>query len=538
MQACSHPIIALCTILLATPTVRASNPQIVGYDSGSDVRQHSYIDLDQRDMEKYLGSTPKDYEKAKNIYSLGGNSGGYAEITLTTGLAGAHAKGVVVSQGTKTGTLKSAAAAGATMIKVSYPTPSTCKDGGYTANADGANTDTSLHAVTTGCFTVAGGAITVDGTDVGVPAANGVVNKYRTLKGFSTQAEAKMKMQETFQVYRAYYGAYDYANQYVLGAFGATGGFANLGDDARTQGVKKGTAYMNVWMYVIHEIEDAITDCENNCITPGSQDCNSDPVHAIDEAAAFYAGSLEGVAAKGVPDAGKLVFRLAEKRCADFGTCTGTQGQAAANAEIVAKLQRSQIELKNSRCVNVVPLKKRIVELMSIPLIQGSIRYAYKVAEESGGLKEKAEGAVFSAAILPRVAACNPDVAELISDNMKINAANHMSAGFVAIKQAFESTYACLGITCEDIGGLLKSKLVMGEYKDKAAPCVTSSPSQTISETNIPGWTIAVIIVIAVALIFACTTTALFFSQANKYKKMANQPQASGEYPVGQPQDA
>merc|ERR1719316_1452733 len=63
-------------------------------------------------MEKYLGSTPKDYEKAKNIYSLGGNSGGYAEITLTTGLAGAHAKGVVVSQGTKTGTLKSAAAAG------------------------------------------------------------------------------------------------------------------------------------------------------------------------------------------------------------------------------------------------------------------------------------------------------------------------------------------------------------------------------------------------------------------------------------------
>jgi hypothetical protein len=324
-----------------------------------------------------------------------------------------------------------------------------------------------------------------------------------------------------------------------LAALGGSGEFNGLGNDAREQGAKKGTAYMNVWMYVIHEIEDAITDCENNCITPGSQDCNSDPVHAIDEAAAFYAGSLEGVAAKGVPDEGKLVFRLAEKRCADFGTCTGTQGQAAANAEIVAKLQKSQVELKNSRCVNVVPLKKRIVELMSIPLIQGSLRYAWKVAEDStAGLKEKAEGAVFAAAILPRVAACNPDVAKLISDNMKIDAANHMSAGFVAIKQAFESTYACLGITCEDIGGLLNSKLVMGEYKDKAAPCVT--PPQTSTETNdeIPGWTIAVIIVIGVALICACATTALFFSQANKYKKMANQPQATGENPVGQPQDA
>merc|ERR1719281_34202 len=197
-------------------------------------------------MEKYLGSTPKDYEKAKNIYSLGGNSGGYAEITLTTGLAGAHAKGLVVSQGTKTGTLKSAAAAGATMIKVSYPTPSTCKDGGYTANAEGANSDTSLHAITTGCFTVAGGAITVDSTDVGT--ASGIVNKYRTLKGFSTQAQAKMANWKECKVCQAYYGEYDYAHQYVLDALGysgngngaaGTGIFANQGDNGRTQGVKK-----------------------------------------------------------------------------------------------------------------------------------------------------------------------------------------------------------------------------------------------------------------------------------------------------------
>jgi len=480
MQACSHPIIAVCTILLATPTVRASNPQIVGYDSGSDVRQHSYIDLDQKDMEKYLGSTPKDYEKAKNIYSLGGNSGGYAEITLTTGLAGAHAKGVVVSQGTKTGTLKSAAAAGATMIKVSYPTPSTCKDGGYTANADGANSDTSLHAITTGCFTVAGGAITVDGTDVGVPAANGVVNKYRTLKGFSTQAQAKMQNWGTYQIYKAYYNEFDYAHQYVLDALGysgngdgtaGTGIFAGQGDNGRTQGVKKGSAYMNVWMYVIHEIEDAIMDCENDCTNPGTQNCNHDPVHAIDEAAAFYAGSLEGSGATGMPNAGKLIFRLAEKRCANFGTCN-PGAQAKANQKIIVKLQEAQTELKNARCANVPALRESIISLMSIPLVQGSLRYAWKVAEEPGaGEKEKAEGAVFSAAILPRVSACDTAKAKIISDNMKIDATNHMSAGFTAVKEAFEATYCCLGINCDDIGGLLKSSTVLGDYKD----CSTST---------------------------------------------------------------
>jgi len=529
MQACfqcSPPIIALCAILLATPTVRASYPTIVQYGSGSDVTQHSRIDLDQKEMESYL-STP-DWDKAKNIYEHGGNSGGYATIQLQNQLVGNHNKGVTVTQAGHSGTLKSNVVAGDNTIKVSYT--STCKAGGYLQNGNG---------VLSGCFKDDGGAITVGSTNVGEPTGQ-IMNTYRTLQGFSTQAQAKMAMQETYQIYRAYYGAGDYANQYVLAALGGSGAFNGLENVAREEGAKKGTAYMNVWMYVIHEIEDAIMDCENNCNSPGSQDCNADPVHAIDEAAAFYAGSLEGAAAKGVPDEGKLVFRLAEKRCANFGTCTGTQGQAAVNAEIVAKLQKAQIELKHSRCVNVVPLKKRIVDLMSIPLIQGSLRYAWKVDQEpNAGAKEKAEGAVFSAAILPRIAACNPDAATIISDNMKINAANHMSAGFVAIKQAFESTYACLGITCEDIGGLLKSKLVMGEYKDLAAPCVTPSP-QAMTETKdeIPGWTIAVIIVIAVALIFACATTALFFSQANKYKKMANEPKASGGYPVGQSQDA
>merc|ERR1719395_477423 len=95
-----------------------------------------------------------------------------------------------------------------------------------------------------------------------------------------------------------------------------------------------------------------------------------------------------------------------------------------------------------------------IVELMSVPLVQGSLRYAYKVAKLSGGSKEKAEGAAFSAAILPRVHGCNTTAAKTIADNMNMDSTSPMSAGFKSVKEAFESTYACLGITCEDVGGL------------------------------------------------------------------------------------
>jgi len=85
----------------------------------------------------------------------------------------------------------------------------------------------------------------------------------------------------------------------------------------------------------------------------------------------------------------------------------------------------------------------------------------------ASGITERAEGAVFAAAVLPRVAACDPNAAQIISDNMKINAADPMAAGFVTIKTAFESTYACPGTICEDSGGLILSG---SQHYDKAAP--------------------------------------------------------------------
>ena len=39
----------------------------------------------------------------------------------------------------------------------------------------------------------------------------------------------------------------------------------------------------------ISKLQDAIRDCQSGC-----QLCNNAPVHAWDEAVAFYAGSLEG----------------------------------------------------------------------------------------------------------------------------------------------------------------------------------------------------------------------------------------------------
>ena len=139
---------------------------------------------------------------------------------------------------------------------------------------------------------------------------------------------------DDFMKFKAYYGVDDYADHWVTKALdGAktefTGPASNtdfsVADDAmRVQVIKKGTAYMNVWMYVIREFEDAIDDCDNSCIA-----CNDDPVHAWDEGVAFYAGSL----AADTPNAagGSLIWALAEKRCkgrrAAARPCTSTRAR-------------------------------------------------------------------------------------------------------------------------------------------------------------------------------------------------------------------
>merc|ERR1719191_204502 len=285
-----------------------------------------------------------------------------------------------------------------------------------------------------------------------------------------------MTGQVYFDIYKAYFGVGDYADQRVLAGLDKTGICSACDDAARVQIAKKTSAYMNVWMYVIREFEDAIDDCKAGCI-----DCNDDPVHAWDEGVAFYTGTLEGTDGSG---SGKMIHALADKRCKNYGTCTAANGGSYVNAALFKLFDKGKVALQQGKCDEVKPLKKLIVELMSVPLVQGSLRYAYKVANLQGGSKEFAEGAAFSAAILPRVHNCDAAAAKVISDNMNMEIAEsaRMSAGYAAVKTAFEKTYACLGMTCAHVGGLLLDTAT-GEFYEGAEPCEDAATTTAAPET-------------------------------------------------------
>jgi len=438
-----------------------SYPKIAGYEPGSDVTQHNAIDLDQKEMEAHLGlAAGPDYEAAKAIYMYGANSGAHAQFTVP-GLATALPKGTAVTQAgsTGTGTVKSTAAEGATTIKVTYT--STCKEGG-----------TSTKDVT-GCFSATGDLTIGDA----IVAPTELTNKYRNLAGFSTAAKAKMAQppQKAYVRAKAFYdtiAAYDgemYGHSFVTKALDGTGPFDGVADAGRIECAKKGSAYMNVWLYTIREFEDAIQDCQSGCI-----DCNDDPVHAWDEGVAFYTGTLEGTAPGG-NSAGKLLYRLAEKRCSNFGTCHTHDGvtMSEVNEVLFEKFTLGKVALQQGQCSSVPAIRDEIISLMTVPLVQGTLRYAYKMEKLQGGAKEKGEGAAFAGAVLGMVHHCDATAASTIYANMKIEGGT-AAVDFAAVKAAFESVYSCLGITCAHIGGL---EISDGSYYAGAEPCSDAAAS-------------------------------------------------------------
>jgi len=135
------------------------------------------------------------------------------------------------------------------------------------------------------------------------------------------------------------------------------------------------------------------------------------------------------------------------------------------NEELSDLFHVGQGQLLVGKCEDARQIKARITDLMYIPLIQGTLRYAYKVGNLMGGEKEKAQGATFAAAVLPKVHSFDSIAAATIYSNMGVEAEK---TSYSAVKKAFEGVYKDIGISCSDIGGLVDPE---GNYYDGAEPC-------------------------------------------------------------------
>jgi hypothetical protein len=215
--------------------------------------------------------------------------------------------------------------------------------------------------------------------------------------------------------------------------------------DGQAVAMKDGAAYLNVWMEVVRYLNGAVVKCRAIDLTAAA---------AVDRAVAYYAGSRtteensEGV----------LLYELAEIRALQMKTNGKDIDDSYVNVDILRHLKSMQKNLvagNASLCDNVEASKVHIVTMMKVPIVQSILRYAYIKEKEPPSSQEQldkisAEGATFSACILPFVHQCDARAAEIVHAQMKLG----VIGKYDEVKRSMESTYACLNITCEYVGGI------------------------------------------------------------------------------------
>merc|ERR1712203_342685 len=78
-----------------------------------------------------------------------------------------------------------------------------------------------------------------------------------------------------------------------------------------------------------------------------------------------------------------------------------------------------------------------------------------------GGAKDKAEGVAFLGAFLPRLHNCSSEDADTVRRLMWIDGKMEADS-FTVVKKLLERNYACMVVTCSQVGALLDE--ASGEY--------------------------------------------------------------------------
>eukprot|EP00980_Cylindrotheca_fusiformis_P003783 scaffold834_cov123-Cylindrotheca_fusiformis.AAC.30 len=266
-------------------------------------------------------------------------------------------------------------------------------------------------------------------------------------------------------------------------------------------------------------MENAIDVCEIPC---GDESCRHDAVHSWDQAVAYYSGSLE--------EEGVLFFAFADAMCRAFHACgidgSLRVGTSYTNNKVLKHFREGQKYVFQGKCDRARVAKEEIAKAMVIPLIQGTLytTYANISPQNADGdsMTDGVRSVSFAATVLPIVHHCSPDDATIIYENLRLEVLSprKSSANFLAVKNAFEKNYECMGVTCEAVGGIWQE----GEYAIGATPCGLNEPAKGASATLPSILILGVLLLVGGLMILLC----LFcHSRRKKLRAAARRQKAS-----------
>ena len=271
---------------------------------------------------------------------------------------------------------------------------------------------------------------------------NGQFVKMRSLRSFSLDGTREMKDEPLFNIYL--YALADesgkfqsgegrlYADTLVNRAFDSVG-------QGSTDTPVEAVLILNLWMHIVHTLNDAVQSCRNKEIK------DKDGVHFIDIAAAYWIG--DGQVA-GDEDNGHLLYALAERMGQQFGM--GNSAQSRTNANILRLFNEAKNELSLPSACSQSPstynrlsaIVNKIISQMSIPIIQGLIHNLRT--------NDRDKVKLYSNAFVPLMASCSPSSFSFLRE--KLLDKDYSVVEVDDIIDHVRKVYPCLNLQCDDIG--------------------------------------------------------------------------------------
>jgi hypothetical protein len=303
-----------------------------------------------------------------------------------------------------------------------------------------------------------------------------VRNSTKTLQSLST--DQIYPSGDTFQTFQIFYGGVsDFADLWMQAAFDETSiifgtkapkavMFNDWTVEGRSSAVRWGAVVLHIWMAVASYLEKSLAALRVHC-SNGDRQAQENAKEAWDDAFSLYTGSLAEAEATGY-----LLYNFAEIQCQSFGTCRKGE-ESPVNTEIVHNFVLGKQHIQDGKedmCAMLQQNVERIQALLKVPIIQASLKSLYAIDMEDDQRPEiQGEAAAYSAALAPVLSACSSGSADIIYNDMFPNGLSKNTGSFEVVKSALERNYLCLGVTCQNVGGIIT---VRGDhYLDRAEAC-------------------------------------------------------------------
>jgi len=493
----------------STPRRRNLVESIDTYIPRSEVTDAAAVDLDVHAIKKELGKqNDEGWTNAMAIYRQGAFSKPIATLTLSKPLqdsisSGTRVTGMAMDGSDIVGKTVGKTAANDTNIRIAYDND--IMETGHTHCSVGGNPSPIID----GCLQSEGN-VTIGNDETFHYTYNISESNHndRTLIDLSKRAESRMWSCshcpfEDFEKYYNYYGKFDYADRIIQYAFRGQEmeldhgnmDFGYYSKYGMKEFIYKGISYLSIWMYTIRQLEQAVADCQKGEFLQA--------VHFWDEAVAMYTGSRGAQQQDGNDNNnhGDLMLHQADLRCQEFSTCgewsDSRTGKSYVNWHVFAHFADGQYNLLHNRCEHARQSKQEIVRLMTIPLIQATLRYAHIIAHETYfNEKHGAQASLYALSILPLVHDCSPQDADIVYSQLKSK--NTANVDFGAVQKALENTYSCLNIQCSEIGGIWDETI--GDYKYDAHPCGAAQEASNFLDAILGGTIGGLVFLTAVGL--------------------------------------